>query len=141
MIDNPDTCPFHWGDRVDHNKFGLGTVDGKPTASTNAAKVKTWLVPIRWDDTSRSAGKVVGEFIRLVHRPDAKGGAFWANEHTDLVDAAVAKLRDLEHALRTSFRPKSGSAIEPIERAILELEANLDSVRDFVLDDEAGKHH
>lgn len=133
--------PFQWGDRVDHNKFGLGTVVGEPAAGSNSDRKASWGVLVRWDDQARSECRIAHNFLWLVERLDAKGGAYWANEHRKLIDVAIPKLRNLEHVLQSSFRPGSGPASTAIEVALKQLEVAVKPIQDFVKQDEAGKHH
>lgn len=141
MIASDKPCSFQWGDRVDHNKFGLGTVVGEPIAGSNFDGKISWGVLVRWDDKNRPECKIMHNFLRLVERPDAKGGAYWANEHRKLLDIAIPKLRKLEHVLISSFRPGSEPASAAIEVALEQLEAAVKPIHDFAQRDEAGDHH
>lgn len=143
---DPDTKPFQWGDRVDHKLFGFGTVNGDPVALCGPAPrkyeivSKGWRVPVKWDDPSRTATMVACFALRLVTRPDAKGGAFWNNEYKELLERVLKTRATSESAIKQGFRPHDGEGVERIDRALkLEQEA-VAELREFLKADEAGDH-
>lgn len=131
MDTKSEATPLQWGDRVDHKKFGLGTVDGEPEGEK---------VRVIWDDPNRAPARVVSSFLRLVTRPDAKGGAFWNHEYGKLLETVKSARGASDTALANAFRPKVGDGLAAIDQALaIEAEA-LDALRSFLLADEMGEH-
>ena len=129
VVTNPQN--LEWGDRVDHKKFGLGTVSGEPEGDK---------ILVDWDDPKRAPTRVVGSFLRLVTRPDAKGGAFWGNEYRKLLEAVQAARKTSEVALANAFRATDGQGLTSLEKALEAEKAPLDALRDFLKQDEKGDH-
>ena len=122
---------LQWGDRVDHKKFGFGTVCGEPEGDK---------VLVEWDDPQRKTTGVMASFLQLVTRPDAKGGAYWNNEYKKLLEAVkVARVRS-DTALANAFRPTKGSGIASIDQALSEEKSPMDALREFLEEDEKGNH-
>ncbi|BDA84119.1 hypothetical protein Sa4125_16610 [Aureimonas sp. SA4125] len=138
---------FQWGDRVSHSNFGLGTVNGVPVAvdGTDASprfsvEDRGWRVPVEWDDPGRTPGLVSSDSIKMIERPDAKGGAYWNNEFQTLL-AQLASARSRTDAyLGEAFRHSRGSQVAAI-RELAEAEQQiLAKVLQFLNVDETGRH-
>lgn len=123
--------PLQWGDRIDHKKFGLGTVDGEP----NGAKVH-----VIWDAPNRAPTWVVSLFLRLVARPDAKGGAFWNYEYSKLLKTVENTRAATNTELAIAFRPLDGNGLSRLELALESEVKALNDLRDFLSADEQGEH-
>ena len=132
--------PFQWGDRVDHKLFGLGVVNGEPTESMNGRGETSWAVPVKWDASDRPDSKIGHAFLSLVERPDAKGGAFWANEHKKRLAPALTQIKALEMALSESYRPKSQDASKRVRGALDAVQRSIGDLLDFIEEDEKGHH-
>jgi len=140
-------CPFQWGDRIDHKLFGLGTVNGEPVAvvgadaNSHTTVPKGWIVPVDWDDPKRTATKVGSFALRLVTRPDAKGGAFWSSEFKKLLQVVKAARIASDNAFETAFRPHDGDGLATINRRLVEEQKAVDELLDFLEKDASGEHH
>ena len=138
---------FQWGDRIEHPNFGLGTVIGEPIAVAGAepsprfgSEDRGWRVPVEWDDPGRTAGSVSSDSIKMVERPDAKGGAFWNHEFQRLLSQAISARAITDVSLRAAFRHLQGSQVGEI-RTLIEAEQQiLNKVLQFLNVDETGSH-
>ncbi|MEL6202288.1 MAG: hypothetical protein AAFR39_07995 [Pseudomonadota bacterium] len=141
-----NTKPFQWGDRVDHKLFGLGIVNGDPVAvcgpapRTHEIVSKGWRVPVKWDDPSRTATSVACFVLRLVTRPDAKGGAFWNHEYKKLLERVLKARATSESAMKEGFRPHDGGGTERVSRALKQEQEAVAELQEFLKADEAGDH-
>lgn len=139
-------CPFQWGDRVDHRKFGIGRIiddpspSGRPVLKQGNTVFCGWSATIEWEDSAREPARMALDFVLLVERVDAKGGAYWANEHTKLLAPAITKLRSLESALQSSFRPQNSGATAQIPELLYELEGAVAELLEFIRADDNGEH-
>lgn len=122
---------LQWGDRVDHKKFGLGTVEGEPDGEK---------VHVIWDDPNRTPTRVASSFLRLVTRSDAKGGTFWNHEYSKLLKTVENTRTATNSELASAFRPIESDGLYKLEQA-LESEAKaLNDLRDFLAADGRGEH-
>lgn len=141
-----DKCPFEWGDRIDHKLFGFGTVNGEPSRSyggdsrTFKTIKKGWSVPVKWDDPDRQASTFSSNALRLVTRPDAKGGQFWGHEYEKLLKQVTEARAATEVALKQGFRPNEGSGLTKIDRALNKEQVAIAKLKEFLEADEAGDH-
>lgn len=141
-----EVCPFQWGDRVDHRIFGLGMVNGEPRAVCGPAadhrrvESKGWNVPVEWDDASRTAGSVASSFLRLVDRPNAKGGAYWRAEYAKLADNALKARAAVNIAISHAFRPVDGTDSQELKSAMRTESECLSALITFLEADERGEH-
>lgn len=131
METKSEPTPLQWGDRIDHKKFGLGTVEGEPEGEK---------VHVIWDDPNRAPARVVSSFLRLVTRSDAKGGAFWNHEYSKLLKTVENTRAATNSELASAFRPIDGDGLSKLEQT-LESEAKaFNDLRDFLVADEKGEH-
>lgn len=129
------SCPFQWGDRVDHKKFGLGTVVSEPISGG-----KDWRLQVEWDDPSRGTTGIMSSILSLVSRPDAKGGAYWSYQYNQLLASVHAARNATNEALSNAFRPRGGEGLKSL-LDILEIEKSaVRELTDFLERDEAGEH-
>lgn len=141
-----ESSPFQWGDRIDHKLFGFGTVDGEPIAvcgadpRTHRTVPKGWRVPVKWDDPNRTATRVASFALRLVTRPDAKGGPFWNHEYRKLLEKASKARAATDAAMERSFRPNEGDGIARLDSALDAEQSAIADLRTFLEADEAGDH-
>lgn len=146
MSDVQGSCPFGWGDRVDHRIFGLGTVDGEPKAMCGAredlrgTEFKGWSVPVAWDDPERRDGKVGHNHLKLVERPDSKGGAYWNNEYGKLIAEAYTLRKKTDAAIQSAFRAPGGTGLISLRLRLKSELAVLTQVTEFLEADERGEH-
>lgn len=144
--DEKMTASFQWGDRVDHRTFGLGTVSGQPfavsgpTHDLRGSEPKGWSVPVKWDDPSRKDGTYGSAHLRLVDRPNAKGGAFWNHEFQKLKTRALAARQATDLAITNAFRPLEGTGSEKIQAALAHEKSTLADLAEFLAADERGEH-
>jgi hypothetical protein len=127
-------CPLVEGDRVDHRKFGLGTVVGVSDHRSNTGE---WRVDVDWDDKERNPCSVVSSFLGVVSRPNLRPFVYYDKQWKPLKANWLAARRNLENAVET-FRPEPSPAglieLQEIERlAWAELER-------FIEDDRTGRH-
>lgn len=140
-----ESCPLAWGDRVSHKLFGFGTVNGEPIAMMrgdmrHGTVPAGWSVPVEWDDSTRTAGKVGHSALEKVSTPDAKGAHYWHHQWKRLLDACTAARRDNEVLLSNSFRTTPPFS-EADFKAKLEAEREaIDDLLQFLRDDAAGEH-
>lgn len=135
-----------WGDRVDHRLFGLGTVNGEPVATEGPTKDgrgiedKGWRVPVKWDDEARAQGSIASHALRLVDRPNAKGGAFWHAEYLKLVTTSAEASKGVEAAIRSAYRPFEGEGLQRLQIALKAEGRARAALVEFLEADERGEH-
>ncbi|MDR6872685.1 hypothetical protein J2Y55_003704 [Bosea sp. BE125] len=138
--------PIQWGDRVDHKKFGLGTVKGEPDARSGASQElqsiehKGWAVPVTWDDPTREDSMVMSTFLKVVSRPDAKGGAYWNHEFQKLTKRVLAARQATDLVIGNAFRPQGGGGAAKVQAALAHEEVSLGELAAFLERDEQGEH-
>lgn len=141
---NADECPFIEGDRVDHQLFGMGTVCGTPVAmvgpdmeSADGVRDAGWCVPVRWDDTTRTAEAVMHHVLTKVSSPDAHSFSHWDGQWQSLLHAWLTARRGVEEICAT-FRPV------PAEDALMKAQAAeraaFDAMRGFWAAENSGGH-
>jgi hypothetical protein len=146
MSKENDTVPFKWGDRIDHAKFGLGTVNGEPRAVSGASsdlrriEPKGWTVPVKWDEASRGATQISSSHLKLVDRPNAKGGAYWNHEFQKLADEVRNARKETDLALTNVFRPVGGEGLSTLRTRLEAEHEQLSRLLRFVEEDERGDH-
>lgn len=139
-------CPFEWSDRVDHRIFGLGTVTGEPRAGFGATKngcgteFKGWSVPITWDDPDRNPGRVMDYALRVVDRPDAKGGAYWSSEYRKLMADILSLRKKTDEAIEQAFRRADGKGVAGLLTVLETDRAAMSETIAFLEADERGEH-
>lgn len=86
-------CPLAEGDRVDHRKFGLGTVvaiDGPPSVGAprgpGSPPPNAWKVTVACDDPARGEIRVLSTFLTKVASPDARPFVYWDRQWRPLRD-------------------------------------------------------
>jgi hypothetical protein len=145
-----DTPPFDWGDRVDHPKFGLGTIVSRPGSVSGPIAEhrdvggyrvgpKGWTIEVEWDDPNRPRGKFSSSHFRLVERPDAKGGAYWAAIYQEKLENALDTRRRTDVDMQRAFRSSEGGAADVRMKLKAEREA-IDDLLMFLEADDAGEH-
>lgn len=109
-MSNPK-CEFEEGDRVDHQLFGFGTVEGAPNdafgpdaRAVGGARNAGWSIPVRWDDPSRRPGLVMHYVLRKVSSPNSRPFTYWNRQWQPLLEAWLAARRELE-TFASTFRP------------------------------------
>lgn len=136
-----DKCQFVEGDRVDHQKFGLGTVSDTPERMNGMSLDRTirmsWTVPVTWDNPSITAKRVVSTFLSKLSSPDARPFSYYDKQWQPLLATWRAARRNYEEAV-SSFRPIPDSEqlkhLKHIENdAWLAMQA-------FLQDEANGKH-
>ena len=149
--DKHGPCPFEWGDRVDHPKFGLGTVASRPVAVAGPVEdrsapggfstaPKGWRMEIDWDDPARPRSGMTSSFLSLVERPDAKGGPYWAAEYRHRLENTLRARRSTDSVMQDAFRSSRGVGAAEL-RSILDGErAGIEELLRFLDADEAGEH-
>ena len=151
--DEHGPCPLTWGDRVEHPKFGFGTVEGEPVpafgpimeAGRYGVGPKGWTVQVRWEDPNRAPSKIGFDpkerpFLVKVFSPDARGHAYWENEfHKRL--GPVEKIRaEIGTYLKSSFRARPGFSRERLAELQARETHALTELQAFLAADEAGEH-
>ncbi|GGD15130.1 hypothetical protein [Aureimonas glaciei] len=138
---------FQWGDRIEHPSFGLGTVNGAPVAVVETesslrfgVEDRGWRVPVEWDDPGRTSGSVGCDSIKLVDRPDAKGGAYWNHEFKNLLAQLSTTRSQTDAYLGEAFRHPRGSRIAAVQVLIDAEQQMLNRVLQFLSVDETGHH-
>lgn len=140
---NAGDCPFTEGDRVDHKLFGLGTVCGNPVAmvgpdmeSADGVRDAGWCVPVRWDDTTRTAEAVMHHVLTKVSSPDAYAFSHWDRQWQSLLHTWMAARRAVEDICAT-FRPV------PAEETLMKAQAAereaFEAMRCFWDEEKGGK--
>lgn len=126
--------PLQMSDRVDHPKFGLGTISAPPEGDK---------YEVLFDNPDCGTKRVVRRFLFLATRPDAKGGSFWANEYARFLDKAQVDRRRTDEIMRRAFRgtddePKDTAALR---KSLAQEKASIETLLEFLDADEAGDHH
>ena len=142
--------PFAWGDRVDHPKFGIGTVVSQPVPASGPIAdrsvaggyrigPKGWSIEVEWDDPNRSRRKFSSSHFSLVERPDAKGGAYWSAIHRERLENVLDARCRTNNSMQQAFRNPNGGPDEV--RAKLETERTaINELLAFLDADGAGEH-
>lgn len=144
-------CPFDWGDRVDHTKFGLGTIVSRPVPASGpitdpsapshySIGPKGWTLEIEWDDPNRPRGKFSSIHFRVVERPDAKGSTYWMAIYRDRLGDTLDARRRTETLMKQAFRSSDGGPNE-VRAALDQERAAIDGLLAFLDADEVGEHH
>lgn len=125
--------PLQISDRVDNNKFGLGTISAAPDGDK---------CPVLFDDPEHGMKCIARRFLFLVTRPDAKGGPYWAHEYQKLLEAALEERARTSGVMEYAFRDTSQYSFDAAKvRQRLEGEkASIDALLNFLDADEAGEH-
>jgi hypothetical protein len=95
---------------------------------------------VEWDDPYRKTGSVNSEFIRLVDRPNAKGGAYWNHEFQGRLDRVIAARAETNGFMKTAFRPLKGSQVEVIKAKVAAEQELLAELLQFLVVDDTGDH-
>lgn len=109
------TCPIEEGDRIDHKRFGFGTVIGAPVAvvgpdlsGPTGVRDAGWWLHIRWDDPARADSemgyRVDSPHMRKVSSPDSRPFTYWDRQWQPLLQGWLAARRETER-LASGFRP------------------------------------
>lgn len=98
-------CPFAEGDRVDHAKFGLGTISNVEQGAGRSASdpAPKWKVEVVFD-LHPIPKRLVHSFLTKVGSPEERPFIFWDKQWRALRQAWLDARRDHEAALST-FRP------------------------------------
>lgn len=138
------SAPFEEGDRVDHKLFGFGTVNGALVAVVGpdmnrpgGLRDAGWSVPVRWDDPSRTATKVLSHVLRKVSSPDSRPFAVWDRQWQPLLQAWITARRDTEEAL-SNFSPVPD--LTTVAALKLKEAQAFEAMQQFWEDEGSGKH-
>lgn len=120
-------------DRVDHPRFGLGTV---------CEPQKDDRVTVTFDVDWFGTKCIIRKFLTHVTSPDVKGGAYWAHEFQEFLELALLARSRTNAAMKLAFRDKSRLEVSSAHiRAALEREkASMEALLQFLDADEAGEH-
>lgn len=141
MSDTPPstpTCSLAEGDRVDHTKFGLGTVtgiDGGPCQSAHDPSPK-WKIDVLFDGDV-GLKRVIHTFLTKVGSTDVRPFIFWDKQWRALRQVWLDARRRHEEALIT-FRPPPHR--NEIERLRGNECAALEALEAFIASDLGGRH-
>lgn len=137
-------CPIEDGDRVDHEIFGFGTVDGAPVAmfgpdihSPSGTRDVGWMVPVRWDDSGRSAGRVASFALRKISSPGSKPFTYWDRQWQPLVQSWLTARKAVESACM-NFRPPPDA--ETLMHLFAKEHEALAAMQRFIQDEIDGRH-
>jgi hypothetical protein len=137
-------CLLEEGDRIDHQKFGFGTVDGPPIAtvapdlkSRSGVRDAGWSVPVRWDDPDRQPTRVANWALRKVSSPDSRPFTYWDRQWKPLLEAWFAARKAVEAASATFRPPPDPEALKWLRAAE---EAAYAAMARFVKDELDGLH-
>ncbi|CAN7495642.1 hypothetical protein LJR225_003485 [Phenylobacterium sp. LjRoot225] len=115
-------CPLEEGDRIDHKKFGSGTVDGPPMATVGpdlggrgGVRDAGWSVPVRWDDVERQPTRVAHWALTKVPSPDSRPFTYWDRQWKPFVAAWLAARRAVETATVTFRPPPDPAAMQALQ--------------------------
>ena len=144
------TPPFDWGDRVDHPKFGLGTIVSRPgpvsgpiadrrDAGGYRVGPKGWTIEVEWDDPKRPRGKFSNSHFHLVERPDAKGGAYWAAIYQEKLENALDARRRTASVMQQAFRSSDHGPADIRQKLEAEREV-IERLLAFLDADDADEH-
>lgn len=137
MIDSAQllaTCPLGEGDRVDHAKFGLGTVsrvDGSPLQKPSEP-APAWKVEVIFDG-GVGTKRVLNTFLVKVSSPEIRPFIFWDRQWQALRQVWLNARRSHEEAL-SKFRPPPKP--EDIERLRTTENDALLTLHDFIASDD-----
>lgn len=126
--------PLEMSDRVDHKKFGFGTISAPPEGDK---------YEVEFDNPNFGTKRVVRRFLSLVTRPDAKGGPYWAQAYAGLLDKAQDDRWRTYEVMRGAFRDphEEPRNAEKIRECLLREKRSMTALLDFLDADEAGEHH
>lgn len=145
-------CPLQWGDRVDHKKFGFGTVVGEPVPVVRGSAEgppfivpSGWRVTIDWDDPALPQGEYVFDPARTntfqkVSSSNARGQAYWENEWRKCLEALLAARAATDAYLKGAFRRIPPFSFEALAELQEQERRALTDVERFVEADERGEH-
>lgn len=125
--------PLQMQDRVDHPKFGLGTIAAPPEGDK---------YEVLFDNPEFGTKRIVRRFLFLVTRPDAKGGLFWAHEYAKVLDKVLYDRARTDGLMKAAFRdandiPANAKSIrEHLDRE----KASIEALLEFLDADEDGDH-
>ena len=130
------------GDRVDHAKFGLGTVSavetfiqGNSTAADHGQTVQK--VTVACDDPQRGKIRVLGSFLRKIASPDTRPFVYWDRQWRPLHADWLAARRAVEQALAGLRPAPDRDKLEGLRAAEA---ATLEALERFLADEQAGLH-
>lgn len=108
MIDSSQSlpaCPLIEGDRVEHAKFGLGTVTtiGDRSVSGPSDPTRVWIVEVVFDD-GVGPKRLIHTVLTKVGSPEVRPFIFWDKQWQVLRRAWLDARRRHEEAL-AAFRP------------------------------------
>lgn len=137
-------CPFEEGDRVDHRKFGLGTVSGAPVATVgpdvsarSGVRDAGWRLSVTWDDPDRSTTQIMSSHLTKVASPDTRPYSYWNRQWQPLLTAWRDARKAFEIAA-AEFRPipdeAAMSALHDREQAAWA------AMQTFIEDERVGRH-
>lgn len=120
-------------DRVDHTKFGLGTVSAPPDGDR---------YEVLFDHPECGTKKIVRRFLSLVTRPDAKGAPYWAHVYAQVLEKVQDSRRRTDEAMKRAFNDPGDVPFNAKRiRELLEREnADISALLAFLDADEAGEH-
>lgn len=144
------TPPFDWGDRIDHPKFGLGTIVSRPEPVSGPIAdrrdvggyrvgSKGWIIEVEWDDMNRPRGKFSSSHFRLVERPDVKGCAYWAATYQEKLENALNARRETASVMQQAFRNSDRGPADIRKKLVAEREV-IERLLAFLEADDAGEH-
>jgi len=142
MRNESEGRPFEWNDRIDHHVFGLGTVTGepRPAGSAGNGRQATWLIQVTWDDIDRPPSSILSSHLRLISRPDAKGGVYWRNEYQNVLEPALRARQHVNDLMSKAYRGQNGDDVEALKEALSREKAVVFDVVEFLDADERGDH-
>lgn len=141
---NKVKCEFEEGDRVDHQLFGFGTVNGAPqemngpdAGATGGVRSAGWGVPVRWDDPDTKPCVCMHQALRKVSSPDSRPFTYWERQWQPLLQAWLVARQQVETAAST-FRPMPDlgnlARLQDVERKAFE------AMQGFWEQERAGDH-
>ena len=125
--------PLEMSDRVDHPKFGFGTVSAPPEGDR---------YHVLFDDPKYGTKNIVRRFLFLVTRPDARGSLYWNQAYAQLLSKSQDHRWRTDEVMKRAFRDPQDEPINAATlRECLEIERDgLTTLLEFLDADEAGKH-
>lgn len=125
--------PLQISDRVDNNKFGLGTISAAPEGHKCL---------VLFDDPEHGMKCIARRFLFLVTRPDAKGGSYWAHEYQKLLEAALDDRARTSGVMERAFRNSSQSSFDAakVRQRLAGEKASIEALLNFLDTDEADEH-
>lgn len=145
-------CPLQWGDRIDHQKFGFGTVVGEPVPVMGGSLEgppyvvpSGWRITVDWDDPARPQGEYSfdparNNIFRKVSSPNARGQAYWANEWRKCLEPLLAARAATDAYLKEAFRRMPPFAPDTLAQLQERERQALADVESFLAADERGDH-